>query len=409
MSFYRKKWFWAVAIIFLLSSSLFIYLELFNLQSVRVLKAARQRLIITVTATSTGTIKSDHEARITARRAGRITSLMIEEGDIVKKGSVVAELDREEALHNLSMAEATFRKSEHVLNQIKASFDAFKVEIDKNIEKAMATLSEAESRLKRFTGLKEREFISDMDLDSVQKEYAVARANLASAIASREQVKARASEIKAQESAVIEAKDNLSISRLVYEYSFVTSPLSGVITSRPVKLGEGTTASTLVATVVSFDSLYIEAFIDEADVAKIATGQLVNITMDAYPGIVYAGEVYRISPVVLGGKQETRTFEARVRFKNTPPVIKPGMSADIEIQVDSIDNALVIPSQAITEKEGKKYVYIVKDSRLKLVTIDQGKFNWNLTEVKSGISEGDYVVINTETQKLKEGMRVKKK
>lgn len=409
MSFYRNKWLWAVAVIFLLSSSLFIYLQLFNLQSVKVLKAVRQRLIITVTATSTGTIKSDHEARITARRTGRITSLMIEEGDIVKKGSVVAELDREEALHNLSMAEATFRKSEHVLNQIKASFDAFKVEIDKNIEKAEATLSETESRLKRYRGLKEKEYISDMDLDSVQKEYAVASANLASAIASREQVKARASEIKAQEAAVVEAKDNFAISRLVYEYSFVTSPLSGVITSRPVKLGEGTTASTLIATVVSFDSLYIEAFIDEADVAKIAKGQLVNITMDAYPGIVYAGEVYRISPVVLGGKQETRTFEARLRFKDTPPVIKPGMSADIEIQVDSIDNALVIPSQAITEKEGKKYVYIVKDSRLKLVTIDQGKFNWNLTEVKSGISEGDDVVINTETQKLKEGMRVKKK
>lgn len=409
MSFYRNKWLWAVAVIFLLSSSLFIYLKLFNLQSVKVLKAVRQRLIITVTATSTGTIKSDHEARITARRTGRITSLMIEEGDIVKKGSVVAELDREEALHNLSMAEATFRKSEHVLNQIKAYFDAFKVEIDKNIEKAEATLSETESRLKRYRGLKEKEYISDMDLDSVQKEYAVASANLASAIASREQVKARASEIKAQEAAVVEAKDNLAISRLVYEYSFVTSPLSGVITSRPVKLGEGTAASTLIATVVSFDSLYIEAFIDEADVAKIAKGQLVNITMDAYPGIVYAGEVYRISPVVLGGKQETRTFEARVRFKDTPPVIKPGMSADIEIQVDSIDNALVIPSQAITEKEGKKYVYIVKDSRLKLVTIDQGKFNWNLTEVKSGISEGDDVVINTETQKLKEGMRVKKR
>ena len=159
MSFYRNKWLWTVAVIFLLSSSLFIYLQLFNLQSVKVLKAVRQRLIITVTATSTGTIKSDHEARITARRTGRITSLMIEEGDIVKKGSVVAELDREEALHNLSMAEATFRKSEHVLNQIKASFDAFKVEIDKNIEKAEATLSETKSRLKRYRGLKEKEYI----------------------------------------------------------------------------------------------------------------------------------------------------------------------------------------------------------------------------------------------------------
>lgn len=367
----------------------------------------RQSLTMSVTATSTGTIKSDNEAKITAQRAGRLEKLTVDEGDHVKSGGVVAEIDKEEAYYNLQMAEASLRKAEFILNQLISNHNSFKVDVEKNIERAKATFLEVESRLKRFTGLKEKEYVSEMDMEAVQKEYDVAKANLGSAIAARDQVKARAEELKAQEANIKEANNHLAISKLNSQYSFITSPISGIVTSRPVRLGEGVTKGSVIATVVSTDSLYIEAFIDEADVAKAKTGQKVNIIMDAYPERVFTGEVYRISPVVLGGKQETRTFEVRTRFKDIPPVIKPGMSADIEIIVESIENALVIPSQSLFEKEGRKFVYIVRDSRARLVRIEIGRFNWNFTEVKSGIKEGDEVVVNTGAAELKDGIRVR--
>lgn len=378
-----------------------------NAIKVKTQAVKRMGLNITVTATSTGTIKSDNEAKITAQRIGRITRLMFEEGDIIKEGQVIAELEAEEAFYNMKLSEATLNKTRFVLEQMKAAYESLRVSVEKDIEKARAILTEVDSRRKRLLELKEMGYVTDMDIDAVQKEYEVAKANLESTIASRETLKAKLSEIKAQEEAVREALNSFNIAKLNYDYSFIRSPISGVITSRPVKIGEGVNKGSHIATVVSTGSMYIEAFIDEADVAKVRIGQEVNITMDSYPGKVFKGEVYRISPVVLGGKQETRTFEVRVRLKDKDILIKPGMSADIEIIVESIPNVLALPSQAVVEKEGKRYVYIIRDSRARLTPVDLGRFNWTFYEVLSGVKEGDKVIINTDVEGLKEGVRVK--
>ena len=250
-----------------------------------------------------------------------------------------------------------------------------KVEIETNIEKAKAVLKEAEVRFKRFNDLKEKGYMAQQDVDSVQKEYEVAKASLESAIATKSRVTAQTEEIKAQEAAVREAESSLSLAKLNYDYSFIKSPISGVVISRPVKVGEttltGALAGALVAHVVSMADLYIEAFIDEADVAKVKPGQQANITMDAYQGNIFKGEIYLISPVVLGGKQETRTFEVRTRLKEKQIIIKPGMSADVEIIVDNIKNALVVPSHALMEKKRQKFVFIKKVQQQNLFPLKQ--------------------------------------
>lgn len=405
--FFVKKWIWILAILVLIIIAIFIAGN-FNSVKVKTEVVKRRNIEITVTATSTGTIKSDTEAKITTQRIGRITRLYFDEGDIVKEGQVVAELESNEAYYNMKLSEATLNKARFVLEQMNAAYDSMKVDVEKNIEKAKAVLIEVDNRRKRLFELKERGYVTEMDIDMVQKEYEIARANLDSAIASRDTLKAKESEIKAQEQAVREATNSFNLAKLNYDYSFIRSPISGVITSRPVKLGEGVNKGSLIATVVSTESMYIEAFIDEADVARVKTGQIVNITMDSYPNRIFKGVVFRISPVVLGGKQETRTFEVRVRFKDKGLQIKPGMSADIEIIVESIPDVIAIPSQAIIEKDGKKYVYIIKDSKAHLIPIEIGRFNWTLSEVLSGLKEGDTIIINPEVEGLKEGARIKK-
>lgn len=386
---------------------IFIMRNYFNAIKVRSWVANRQRLDITVTATSTGTIKSDNEAKITAQRTGKIIRLNFEEGDIVKAGQIVAELESEEALYNMKLSEATLNKTKFTLDQMKASYESMKVNIEKDIEKAKAVLTEVDSRRKRILELKKGGYVTDMDVDMVQKEYEVARANLDATLASRETLKAKVSEIKAQEEVVREAASSFSLAKLKYDYSFIKSPITGVIISRPVRIGEGVNNGSLIATVVSTESMYIEAFIDEADVARVRVGENVNITMDSYPGKVFRGEVYRISPVVLGGKQETRTFEVRVRLKDRDILIKPGMSADIEIIVENIPNVLAVPAQAVVERNGKKYVYVIRESRAILIPIEVGRFNWTYYEVLSGINEGEKVILNPEAEGLKEGVRIK--
>lgn len=409
MNIHKNKWVWIIAGILLLSAAIILFRKEFTAVDVRAEPATRQSLTITVTATSTGTIKADKEAKVAAGRAGRITKLLFDEGDTVKAGEVVAELDGEETYYNLKIAEAAFQKAGFMLNQLKASFDSFKIEVEKNIDKAKATMAEAESRRKRYTELGEKGYISAMDVDTVQKEYSLAAASLSSALASQEQVKAKADEIKAQEAALKETGSRLSLAKINHEYSFVRAPISGVLTSRPVRLGEGVLNNGVLAAIVSPESMYIEAFIDEADVAKVKTGQKVHISMDAYPGKVFTGEAYRISPVVLGTKQETRTFEVRVRLKENHAVIKPGMSADIEVIVDSIEKALIVPSQAVIEKDNKRLVYVITGSKARLAPVETGRFNWNFIEVKTGIKEGDLIIANTDAAGLRDGARVRRK
>ncbi len=341
----------AIAIVLLLRTSKGVGIKTTTVQ--------RQPFLITVTATSTGTIKAETEARISAQRTGKVINLLFDEGTFVDNKKVIAELDSGEEYLNLRLAEAT-------------------------LQKAKAILSETEKRLKRARELIKKEYISESELDLTEKENAVAEAS------------------------VKEAENSLAIARLNYSYSFIRSPINGVVTARFVELGDTIVKGNIMGTVVTIDSLYVEGFIDEADISKVSIGKEVNITMDAYQGRIFKGVAYRVSPVVTGGKQETRTFEVRARLKEMPPAIKPGMSAEVEVIVDRADNALIVPSQAVIERDGKTFVYIVKDSKARLVPIKAGRSNWTYTEVLSGINEGDEVIINPDAPKLRDGIRVKR-
>lgn len=403
-----KKVIKIIIVLALISATIMLFLKNSGGTDVKTTTANIQPLLITITATSTGTVKAETEASISAQRMGRVNRLLFDEGFVVDKNSVIAELDSENAYLDLKLAEATLQRTKARLAEINASFNALKADIEANINKAEAILIETEKRLKRAKELIKHGYITEVELDATEKEYAVARAAYESALSGRKQVEARLYETKAQEAAVNEAEQSFLIAKLNYDYSFIRSPISGVVTSRAIKLGDTVAKGTVLGSVVATDSLYVEGLIDEADIAKVSVGKEANITMDAYYGRIFKGEVYRVSPVVTGGKQETRTFEVRIRFKELPPAIKPGMSAEIEIIVDKVDNALVVPSQAVFERDGNSFLYIVKDSKARLIKVDARRSNWTYTEIISGIKEGDEVIINPEAPKLRDGARVKR-
>ncbi|MCL5062268.1 MAG: efflux RND transporter periplasmic adaptor subunit [Nitrospirae bacterium] len=206
----------AIAIVLLLRTSKGVGIKTTTVQ--------RQPFLITVTATSTGTIKAETEARISAQRTGKVINLLFDEGTFVDNKKVIAELDSGEEYLNLRLAEAT-------------------------LQKAKAILSETEKKLKRARELIKKEYISESELDLTEKENAVAEAS------------------------VKEAENSLAIARLNYSYSFIRSPINGVVTARFVELGDTVVKGNIMGTVVSIDSLYVEGFIDEADISKVSIGK----------------------------------------------------------------------------------------------------------------------------------------
>lgn len=406
MTFYKRPIFWIsviviIPVVFLLSKNLFKQIE------VKGYVIKKQELILSITATSTGTIKADREVRLTAQRTGRISRILVEEGSIVDKGVLAAEMEHDEPRQRLLIASATLQRMQANLEALKLSLDSFRTDVGSNITRRLSILNETESRLGRFDDLRQRGYLSQSEFDSVKREYEIAEADYASAISARQQIRSKQEEIKAQEAAVSQAKGEYSLAGINYDYSFIRTPISGVITSRPVKIGDTVVVGALIASVVSTDSLYIEAFIDEADVAKILIGQSVKISMDAYPGQTFTGEVYMISPVVLGGKQEARTFEIRSRLLDKGINIKHGMSADVEVIVDRLKDILVVPSQTIVEKNEGSFVFVHRGGKAVLTRVKTGHFNWNFIEVTEGVKEGDMVIINPDSPGLVDGVRVK--
>lgn len=406
MVFYKKISFYLILLAVIIPA-FFLYKSTLHGLEVNGYQVKKKDLVISVTGTSTGTIKADKEVKLSAQRMGRIAKLNVEEGSLVAAGNSIAELESDEVQQRLLLAAASMQRMNAQLDALKLGLESFKADVESNINKAKAVLDEAEARLRRFQELKDKGFVSQSDLDVVKREHDVAKASSASAFAALQQIGAREQEIKAQAAAVEQSQREYNLAKIMLDYSFIKSPIAGVVTARPVKIAETVPVGALIASVVSTDSLYVEAFIDEADAAKIAIRQQVNVTMDAYPEKALKGEVYMISPVVLGNKQEARTFEARVRLLDANIKTKPGMSADVEVIVSKKDHVLLIPSQAIIEKNDAKYVYVGNSNKAMLRQIKTGQLNWSYTEVTEGLQEGDIVITNPDIAGLKDKTRIK--
>ncbi len=326
---------------------------------VKVQELTPGELRVIVNATTTSTVKSEFEVTLSAQRTGRVIQLPVQEGDRVKKGQLIARLD-------LTEEEV---QSQSALKQTKATYD------------------EAERNLKRSEELFTKGMIAQQDLDAAHRTYAIAKSQYQA------------------------ATSDLSVRK---NYSTIEAPFSGVISKKYAEVGELLLPGKQIVTMVDPDSIYVLATIDEVDVGRLMIGQPVTITIDAFPGEKFDGSVSRISPIVSGGKLETRTADVWVYFKKNDLRIKPGMSADVEILIATLQNVLSVPSQAIVDRDGKRQVYIANQHALKpgdrakvtLRPVEIGESNWSFTEIKRGVTAGEFIVTTPEAEGLRSGSTI---
>jgi len=328
--------------------------------SVKVAELKPGELRVIVNATTTSTVKSETEVMLSAQRTGRVVKLTVKEGDYVKAGALIAQLD---------LTEETVQTT-NALAQSKATYE------------------EAEKNLKRSEDLFSTGMIAQQDLDAVRRAYEVAQAQYRSSVA------------------------DAGVKR---DYSIIKAPFNGVIAKKYTEVGELLLPGKQIVQVVDPGRIYVLATIDEVDVGRLRITQPVTITVDAFPGEKFKGTIKRISPIVSGGKLETRTADVWIYFNENQKKIKPGMSADVEILVTTLQNVLSVPSQAVIERAGKKQIYVAEGRALKtgdkvvarLKSIQLGETNWSFTQITGGLSTGEYVITTPEAEGLKEGVAVK--
>ncbi|HNN87364.1 MAG TPA: efflux RND transporter periplasmic adaptor subunit, partial [Pseudomonadales bacterium] len=201
---------------------------------------------------------------------------------------------------------------------------------------------------------------------------------------------------------------NLDLAQSHYDLTFLRAPYDGVVVEVNSELGEYVTPSpsgVLTKPVIEMldnTCLYVTAPIDEVDAKPLRVGQRVRITLDAFRGQEFDGHLTRVAPYVVEVEKQARTVDVDVRFDNIPQdvALLIGYSADVEIVLDTRNQVLRIPTEAIIDK---KSAYVLQDGKLHKRDIVTGLSNWTMTEVVSGLQAGDKVVLAPDRAGIKEG------
>ncbi len=198
------------------------------------------------------------------------------------------------------------------------------------------------------------------------------------------------------------AKDQFIIAQKQDNDTRVTTPISGIVTSRTADFGSYVYSKTIVAEVVDISKLKININVDEHDVFNLKVGDKVDITTDIYPGVIFPGTIKTISSK--GDAAHTYPVEIDLANSKVNP-LKAGMFARVEFSSHTNDNSLVIPRLSLVGSVKQAQVYIVENGIAKLRNIIIGKTFNDYLEVVSGLTEGEVVVLNGQNN-LQDGDKV---
>lgn len=344
---------------------------------VTVQRVARGRVDETVTNSKAGTVRTRRRASLGPEIGGRVAALPAREGDPVRKGQVILRLADEEWAAQVSLRERS-------LEAARAAESA-----------ACLSAEQAQRDLQRLQRLARDEIVSEDHLEA--------------AASQRDVTAARCREAKAR---VLEAAAALDAARVNLSRTELRAPFDGILAELDVEVGEWITPSPPgvpippVLDVLDPDAIYVSAPLDEVDVGRVKVGLPVRVTMDSHPGRSFPGKLVRTAPYVLDLEEQNRTFEVEVEFDDPEfaRTLLPGTSADVEVILDSREDVLRVPSYALIE--GRR-VLVVQEDRLVAVDVVTGLKNWEFTEIESGLSPGDRVVVSLDRVEIQAGAKVR--
>jgi len=333
--------------------------------AVEVYTVSSGEVLATVANTRAGTVKACQRARLSPNASGQVTTLNVTEGSLVKTDDVLMELWHQDLDAQLALSHERANAAE---------------------QRAAATCIRAKTAgqdAKRGRDLKKDNFISEEEL-----ERRITEAD------------ASASACRADRISVIAAKAQFAVIQTAIDRTILKAPFAGIVAEVNAEIGEFMTPSpTGIATLpaidlINDDCLYVSAPIDEVDAPQVSLDQEVIITLDAFRGQRFAGQVRRIAPYVLDLEKQARTVEVEAEFVNADDAeqLLIGYSADIEVVLERKDSVLRIPTSALLDETG---VYRIRDDQtLEKVQITPGLSSWSFVEVVAGLADGDRIVNN---------------
>lgn len=403
--------------------------------------ATVRRGTLVATVNATGAISPLREAGLAFSATGPLAKLDVKQGDVVKAGQVLAQLDTRTLEFQLAQAEANLAAAQAKLDQLKnpspsdvaaaqasvASAEAALAQLKSptpndlaiakaDLEKAQAAVARAQADYDRIGGAS-NPFIATtpqaLALQQATLDYqkAVALYNakvnptesqLKQAQAALEQARAQLAklispspnDIKAAQANVDQARAARDLAKARVDDAIIRAPFDGIVTRVEFDLGSFVSAGRTVVTIADTSELRVKLNIDETDIARLKVGQEVTLGLDAYPDVTLSARVTDVAASAMT-IQGVVNYIVTVTINPGEVPVKIGMTANANIVVVQKDNVLLVPNRAVRASGSKRYVTVQKaDGRTEEVEVKLGMANDLETEVISGLSEGQPVFIS---------------
>jgi len=392
----RRFWIWlSIAVVMLLAAAgvgLARLAKGTGIDPNRIAKVTRGDVARSVVAT--GKIQPITKVEVKSKASGIVEKLYVDINNVVHKGQQLAQLDQQEIVAQVEAQRAQLGAAQANVGTYEANIEQDKVNA------AAPDLPMYKLTLERNQEMAKDGIVSQQALNDANKDYLAALTRRDSSHAQIGVDTARLRQAKAQ---VAQSQASLKQLEEQLSYTTIVAPMDGVILSRDVEIGDavssilvlGSTA-TLVMTEGDVNEVYVQGKVDEADIAHVYMGQPARIKVESFRDRVFNGKVTKISPMGVE-KDNVTTFEVRVSINNPNGELKALMTANAEILLDEHKNVLTVPENAVVYDNQKNASVEIPDKSQKdgqrKVDVKVGLSNGSVTEILSGLTEGQEVVL----------------
>ena len=343
---------------------------------------------------ATGKIQAITQVEVKSKASGIVKQLLVDYGDQVKRGQILAELDKEEIQARVNQQRASLEAAEAAAHAAAADLQHAKVDAE---GPDVPMLKRAYERAQQMA---KDGVVSAAALDDAQKNYEMAVNKQQLGKANEVVAEAKLRQAQAQ---VSQSRALLAQTEEEYRNSTIVSPIDGTVLSRDVEVGDAVSSilvvgssATLLMTLGDTHEVYVKGKVDESDIAKVYLGQAARIKVESYKDRTFNGKVTKISPMGVE-KDNVTTFEVRVSIDNAKGELKSMMTANAEILLEEHKNVLMVPEGALIYDKDRNASIEVPDPSAregkKKIAVTVGISNGSKTELLSGLKEGNQVVV----------------
>ncbi len=334
---------------------------------------------------ASGYVTARRQATVSSKITGKVREVMIEEGQTVTAGEVLATLDDTEARANLSLTQAQLESARAQLGETRTQ------------------LANAEREYTRQQGLADRKLVSVQALDSAKTQVDALRARL-----------------NASQRAAVVAEESLKVAQVSVDNTIVRAPFDGVVTVKAAQPGEmispisagGGFTRTGIGTIVDMNSLEIQVDVSESFINRVKPGQPVEATLNSYPDWKIPAEVIAVIPTA---DRTKATVKVRIGFKQRDARILPDMGIRVAFLEDKpAANApvaakpigVLVPQAAVRDDAGKAYVLVMSEDRAERRVVELGETRGDSRVIVAGVRGGERVIVSG-PEGLKAGDKVR--